>query len=104
MSGEIFSGLIGGLFGTGIGKILGRFRPWKVFVVTLSSIYLGLFIMGLVGVGYKKTIATLPRFLTPFAIGLFVTISMGVTLLAMLGRTAIQNSKDEKTKTTEIGP
>ncbi|WP_147284572.1 hypothetical protein [Pandoraea pulmonicola] len=101
---EIFSGLIGGLFGTVIGKVLGRFRPWKVFVATLSSIYLCLLIVGAVGVGYKKTIATLPQFLTPFAIGLFVMISMGVTLIAVLGRTAIKNSKDEKPKTTETGP
>ncbi|GAB6852582.1 hypothetical protein [Paraburkholderia kururiensis] len=98
MSGEIFSGLIGGLFGTIIGKVLGRFRPWKVFVATLSSIYLGLLIMGLVGVGYKRTIATFPQFLTFFAIGLFVALSLGVTLIAVLGRTAIQNSKDERDK------
>ncbi|WP_413214764.1 hypothetical protein [Paraburkholderia kururiensis] len=102
MSGEIFSGLIGGLFGTIIGKVLGRFRPWKVFVGTLSSIYLGLLIMGLVGAGYKRTIAAFPQFFTLFAIGLFVSLSLGVTLLAVLGRTAIQNSKDENNKATKF--
>lgn len=102
MSGEIISSLIGGLFSSVIGKILGRFRPWKVFFVTFTSIYLGLLAMGLVGIGYKRTIAVMPQFFTPFAIALFVALSLGITLIAVLGRTAIQNSKNEATKTGEV--
>lgn len=102
MFGEIFSALIGGLFGPVIGKIFGRFRPWKVFFVSLTSIYVGIFLMGLLGVGYRVTIAVIPQFFTPFAIILFVALSIGVTFISVLGRAAIRNRKNEVEKTEEI--
>jgi len=53
MSAEIVSGLAGGLFGTVIAKILGKFCLWKVFVTTFVFFYSGLFVTGLVLVGLK---------------------------------------------------
>lgn len=91
MSIEHISGLIGGFFGPVFGKILGRFRLWKVFLMSMLLIYLGLFATGLVVVGFKATASRFGEFLTPFALLVFVGLSAAVTLVAFLGRAAQKN-------------
>ncbi|MBJ9749207.1 hypothetical protein [Burkholderia cepacia] len=91
MSIESISGLIGGFFGPVFGKILGKFRLWKVFIASIVIIYLGLFVAGLVVVGFKATTSRFGEFLTPFALLVFVGLSAAITLVAFLGRSARRN-------------
>ncbi|MEK2605623.1 hypothetical protein [Burkholderia arboris] len=91
MSIESVSGLIGGLFGPVIGKILGKFRPWKVFFASIVLIYLGLFVAGLVVVGFKATASRFGELFTPFALLVFVGLSAAITLVAYLGRATHKN-------------
>ncbi|MGK8195822.1 hypothetical protein [Burkholderia cepacia] len=91
MSIESISGLIGGFFGPVFGKILGKFRLWKVFIASIVIIYLGLFVVGLVVVGFKATASRFGEFLTPFALLVFVGLSAAITLVAFLGRSARRN-------------
>ncbi|HDR9140865.1 TPA: hypothetical protein QDB11_005596 [Burkholderia vietnamiensis] len=94
MSLEYISGLIGGFFGPIFGKILGKFRLWKIFLASMFFIYLGLFAMGLVVVGFKATVSRFGEFFTPFALLVFVGLSATVTLVAFLGRTAQKNKEN----------
>ncbi|CAM2166547.1 Major facilitator superfamily (MFS) profile domain-containing protein [Burkholderia latens] len=88
MSLESISGLIGGFFGPVFGRILGKFRLWKVFFASMLLIYLGLFAAGIVVVGFKATVSRFGEFLTPFALLVFVGLSGTVTLVAFLGHAA----------------
>lgn len=93
MSIEIISGLIGGWFGPIIGKFLGKFRLWKVFIASMIFIYAGTFLLGLVMVGFEATIARYGELLSPFAIKTFVGLSAIVTFVAAVGRTAKRNTE-----------
>ncbi|CAM2170474.1 membrane hypothetical protein [Paraburkholderia sacchari] len=88
MSGEILSGLIGGVLAPIFGKMLGRFRLWKVFVVCLFSIYLAIFLVGAFYVGLKQSFFELQQFVQPRALLIFTGISGGATLVAFFGRAA----------------
>lgn len=94
MSGEILSGLISGIFGPMIGKILGRFRLWKVFFVTLTAIYAAIFFFCLVSIGYKMTLLRFGEFFTLPAILSFLAAAGFATMAAFFGKTAIENSKN----------
>jgi hypothetical protein len=93
MSGEILSGLIGGVLAPVFGKILGRFRLWKVFAVCLLLIYLAIFLIGALYVGPKQSFFELRQFVQPHALLVFAGISGGATLVAFLGRSAKTDSK-----------
>ena len=88
MSGEILSGLIGSVLGPALGKMLGRFRLWKVFTICLLLIYLTIFLIGTLYVGPKQAFLELRQFIQPRALLIFVGISGGATLVAFLGRSA----------------
>lgn len=88
MSGEILSGLIGGVLAPVFGKMFGRFRLWKVFVGCLFLIYLAIFIAGAIYVGPKQSLFELGQFVRPRVLLIFIGISGGVTLVAFLGRSA----------------
>lgn len=93
MFSEITSGLIGGLFGTTIAKILGRFRLWKVFLATLLMLYFILFVTCLFFVGWSVTLARFGEFFTPFPIKLFLGLSTCATFVAFLGRNAVMKTQ-----------
>ncbi|MEK6422627.1 MAG: hypothetical protein V4801_23805 [Burkholderia gladioli] len=93
MSGEIISGLIGGVFGPLVGKVLGRFRLWKVFVVTLVILYGGVFLMGIVLVGFNKALPVFPELFAPAPLLGFVGLAVCVTFVAYLGRSATKKIK-----------
>lgn len=93
MSIEAISGLIGGLLGPIFGKVLGKFRLWKVFFASMTFIYLGLFVTGLVIVGFRATLSRFGEFLTPFALLIFIGLSAAVTFVAFLGRAAREKTR-----------
>ncbi|MBY8608324.1 hypothetical protein K7N18_26205 [Burkholderia arboris] len=93
MSGEILSGLIGGAIGPLAGKILGRFRVWKVFAVCLLLIYMSIFVVGAFYVGPRQSLLELKQFIQPRALLIFSAISAGVAFLAFLGRSAKNGQK-----------
>ncbi|WP_124663549.1 hypothetical protein [Burkholderia sp. Bp8998] len=94
MSGEILSGLIGGAIGPLAGRILGRFRVWKVFVVCLLLIYMSIFLIGAFYVGPKQSLLELKQFIQPRALLIFFAISAGVAFLAFLGHSAKVSQKE----------
>lgn len=94
MSGEIISRLFGGLFGTVIAKVLGKFRLWKVFVATFGTLYGGAFLMGLVLVGFKKTLPIFAELFAPLPLLVFIGLSASTTFVAYLGRNSVRKVKD----------
>lgn len=94
MSGEIISGLVGGLFGTLAGRVLGRFRLWKVFVVTFLILYIGALLMGVVLVGFGKALPIFAELFAPLPLLVFVGLSAGVTFVAYIGRNAAKSMRD----------
>jgi len=94
MSGDIISGLIGGLFGTVIAKVLGKFSLWKVFVATLVVLYGGAFMMGLVLVGIEKALPIFAELFAPLPLLVFIGLSASATFVAYLGRNAAKKAKD----------
>ncbi|MGF6789459.1 membrane associated rhomboid family serine protease [Paraburkholderia sp. Clong3] len=96
MSDEIVSGIIGGLFGPLIGKFLGKFRLWKVFVVSIILLYGAAFVLGLVVVGFKTTIARFGQLFLPLPMLIFLSLSACATFVAFLGRDAIRKAGEDK--------
>lgn len=94
MSGEIISGLVGGLFGTLAGRVLGRFRLWKVFVVTFLILYIGALLMGGVLVGFGRALPIFAELFAPLPLFVFVGLSAGVTFVAYIGRNAAKSMRD----------
>ncbi|MBR8511710.1 hypothetical protein [Burkholderia cenocepacia] len=94
MSLESISGLIGRFFGPVFGRILGKFRLWKVFFASILLIYLGLFAAGIVVVGFKTAVSRFGEFITPFALLIFTGLSATVTLVAFLGHAAQKNREN----------
>ena len=72
---------------------LGKFRLWKVFLASLSIIYIGLFLTGLVLLGFKATLLRFGEFLTPFALLVFVGLSSAITLIAFLGHNVCKKER-----------
>ncbi|WP_141685091.1 MULTISPECIES: hypothetical protein [Burkholderia cepacia complex] len=99
MPGEIINGLIGGLFGTFIAKILGKFRLWKVFVVTFAILYGGAFLMGIVLVGFEKALPIFSELFAPFPLLIFTSLSVSTTFVAYLGRSAAKKAKEDRPDT-----
>jgi hypothetical protein len=95
MSGEILSGVLGGTFGYFIGKFLGRFRLWKVFVTTFLLVYVAIFMMGLVLVGFNQTASRFHELLTPSVVAIFCGFSTIVTFVALVGNAARRNVKKD---------
>ncbi|WP_413168971.1 hypothetical protein [Burkholderia latens] len=71
-----------------MGKVLGRFRLWKVFVAVLVLLYAGAFLMGIVLVGFKKTLPIFLELLAPVPLLVFIGLSSGATFVAYLSRNA----------------
>jgi hypothetical protein len=94
MSGEIISGLIGGLFGTVIAKVFGKFRLWKVFIATSVILYGGAFLMGLILVGPERALPIFSELFAPLPLLVFIGLSASATFVAYLGRNAAKKSKD----------
>ncbi|WP_321839594.1 hypothetical protein [Paraburkholderia bannensis] len=95
MSGEIYSGIFGGLIAPLFSKVLGKFKLWKVFVFSLALIYLSLYIFGAYFVGFKESFFEMSEYLRPKGILIFFGIAAAVTLAAFIGRDAIQKDDDK---------
>ncbi|WP_155626438.1 hypothetical protein [Burkholderia diffusa] len=99
MPGEIISGLIGGFFGTFIAKIIGKFRLWKVFVITFAILYGGAFLMGIVLVGFEKSKPIFFELFAPLPLLIVTGLSVSTTFVAYLGRSATKNAKEDRPDT-----
>jgi hypothetical protein len=96
MSGEILSGIFGGLIAPVVSKLLGKFKLWKVFVSSLILIYVAIFLIGSFYVGPKQAFVELWQFVQPHALLIFCGISASAALVAFLGRDAIQRGSKKE--------
>jgi hypothetical protein len=89
MSGDIFSGLIGGLFGDALARWAGKYRYLTIFLTVTIGVHVLSFIQDLIKVGGYEAFSRLHQFtftpvglLAPAAVGLIAVLC--VLLCAVL--------------------
>jgi len=94
MIDPILSGLFGGLFGDVIGKLLGKFRLWMVFCATFVTLYGVMFVLGIVTVGFKRTLPVWVTFFEIRPLLLVIGLSAAATFVAAINRKPPSNEPD----------
>ncbi|WP_310630637.1 hypothetical protein [Paraburkholderia sp.] len=89
MSGEIFSGIFGGLIAPVVSKWLGKFKLWKVFVASLVMIYLILYIIGVYFVGFKNSFFEMQQYFQLKVMLVASLVAACATLVAFLAHREI---------------
>jgi hypothetical protein len=85
MGADFWSGIIDGFLGQKISRLLGRFRLWKVFVISLLVMYLPALLFGLIKFGMGRTLSVMRQLCTPPGVFFFLAIAAAITFCAYLG-------------------